>query len=103
MRLARVAGAVGVLGVGALVLSGCGISLTHHEYQDEKAIGPRITSVRVENTSGLKIHIGNTTTVHRTVRYAENDPGKNTFRVDGDALVLQDCEHDDCDVMYDVT
>lgn len=102
MGVARAVAAAGVLGAGVLVVSACGVTLQSHEYEDDNAVPQRITKVQVDGAGDLRVRVGDTASVHRVVHYAENDPGKATWRVQGDTLVLEDCHHADCSVDYDV-
>lgn len=103
MGVARAVAAAGVFGAGALLLGACGITLQSHEYQDDAPVPQHITKVQVNGASDVKVHIGATSTVHRVVHYAENDPGKNTWRVEGETLILDNCNHADCSVDYALT
>lgn len=102
MGMARAVAAAGVLGAGALLLSACGITLQNHQYEDHAPVPQQFSKVQVNGADDVKIRIGATATMHRTVHYAENDPGKNTWRVDNGTLVLQGCNHADCSIDYDV-
>jgi DUF4097 and DUF4098 domain-containing protein YvlB len=103
MGVARAVAAAGVLGAGALLLGACGITMQSHQYEDDAPVPQHITKVQVNGASDLTVRIGAATTVHRTVHYAENDPGKNTWRVQGDTLIIENCNHADCSVDYSLT
>lgn len=102
MGVARAVAVAGVLGAGVLVLGACGVTFHQNQYEDDTAIPQQIAKVQVNGSSDIRVHTGAKASVHRVVRYAENDPGKNTWRVQGDTLVLEDCHHSDCSVGYDV-
>jgi hypothetical protein len=89
---------------GGLLLSGCDwgdIGAT--TVTDEETLSQSVSEVRFANDSGdVKITVGDHLAVRRTVGYHDTKPGK-TYRVDGDALVLEECEERDCWVDYDVT
>lgn len=89
---------------GGLLLTGCGWGGgSGTTFNDNEAIGQKITEVRFSNDSGdVKISIGNTTEVRRTVKYDEDKPDK-TYRVDGSTLVLEECKERNCWVSYEVT
>lgn len=96
-----VAGATVV--AGGLLLSGCDwgdIGAT--TFTDHETLGQSISEVRFANDSGdVKITVGDHLEVRRKVGYHDTKPGK-TYRVDGDALVLEECKERDCWVNYDV-
>ena len=102
MNVARAVAVAGVLGAGALLLSGCGITLNGHEYQDDAPVPQHFSKVQVNGADDVRIRIGASATVHRKVHYAENDPGKNTWSVRNDTLVLENCNHADCSIDYDL-
>ena len=102
MGLARAMAVVGALGAGALLLSGCGITLQSHQYEDRAPVPQQFTKVQVNGADDVKIRVGSAPTVHRTVHFAENDPGKDTWRVERGTLVLDNCDHADCSIDYDL-
>jgi hypothetical protein len=87
-----------------LLLSACDWEDFDKEtFADHEAIGQPVSEVRFTNDSGdLKITVGDRFEVRRTVGYGDTKPGK-TYRMDGDALVLEECEERDCWVDYEVT
>lgn len=91
--------------VGA-VLSGCGIRIMKYEFEDDRVVAEKFASVRVRTHSGdvtIRSQQGLTETkIHRRVEHKKNNKPETLFhRVEGDALVLEDCG-DDCTVNYDV-
>jgi major membrane immunogen (membrane-anchored lipoprotein) len=97
-----VAGATVV--AGGLLLSGCDWGdMGATTFNDSETLGQSVSEVRFANDSGdVKITVGDHLAVRRTVGYHDTKPGK-TYRVDGDALVLEECKERDCSVDYDVT
>lgn len=89
---------------GGLLLSGCDWGdFDATTFNDQETLGQSISEVRFTNDSGdVKITVGDTLEVRRTVGYHDTKPGK-TYRVDGDALVLDECKERDCWVDYEVT
>jgi hypothetical protein len=71
--------------------------------EDREKIRQDVSEVRFSNDSGaIKITTGDTTEVRWTVRYGDEKPGKS-FRLDGDALILEACPVRDCKIDYEVT
>jgi major membrane immunogen (membrane-anchored lipoprotein) len=103
MGIKHVVAGVAVV-AGGLLLSGCDwgdIGAT--TFTDHESLGQSVSEVRFANDSGdVKITVGDHLEVRRTVGYHDTKPGK-TYRVDGDALVLEECRERDCWVDYDVT
>jgi DUF4097 and DUF4098 domain-containing protein YvlB len=97
-----------VLGVtvaaGGLLLTACDWDgFASEQFSDQETISRPVSEVRFTNDSGnVKITVGDKVEVRRIVHYRDTKPGK-TYRVDGDALVLQACEERDCGVDYEVT
>jgi hypothetical protein len=90
-------------GAGVLFASGCGWFSGRSTTVDDVTVAEAVTSVRVDNDAGdVKIRIGDRTTVHRTVHYDSERPGK-THKVEGDALVLGSCTVRNCWIDYEVT
>jgi hypothetical protein len=89
---------------GGLLLSGCDWGdIDATTVNDQETLDRSISEVRFANDSGdVKITVGDHLEVRRRVGYHDTKPGK-TYRVDGDALVLEECEERDCWVDYDVT
>ncbi|TDQ05315.1 DUF4097 family beta strand repeat-containing protein [Labedaea rhizosphaerae] len=102
MGMARAIAVAGVLGGGALLLSACGLTLQSHQYEDDAPVAQQFTKVQVNGADDVRIRVGTSSSVHRKVHYAENDPGKNTWRVEGSTLVLENCNHADCSIDYDL-
>ncbi|ALG14301.1 hypothetical protein AOZ06_52140 [Kibdelosporangium phytohabitans] len=93
------------IGVGTLLLSGCdGFRVNSSNFSDTTDITQKIASVRIDNGSGaVRIRTGATSSVKRTVYYrSDNKPGQ-THRVEGDTLVLNECDQNNCSVDYEVT
>jgi hypothetical protein len=103
MRIRHVVAGVTVA-AGGLLLSGCDWGdFANNEFSDQESIGQSVSEVRFANDSGdVKVTIGDEVEVRRTVGYGDTKPGK-TYRVDGDALVLEECKERDCWVSYEVT
>ena len=92
-----------VVGVTAgLLLAGCGW-VGRTTFDDRETLGQDITEVRFSNDSGeVRISVGDTVEVRRTVRYGRDKPGRS-HEVDGDVLVLRECQENDCTIDYEVT
>ena len=103
MGIKHVVAGVTVVASG-LLLSACDWDeFANNEFTDHESLSQPVSEVRFSNDSGdVKITVGDTFEVRRTVGYDENKPGK-TYRMDGDALVLEECKERDCWVSYDVT
>lgn len=102
MRTKRLVAGLAIAAAG-LVLTGCGWEgMAENRFSDDETIGQKITEVRFANDSGdVTIRVGDTTSVHRDVKYDSDKPGK-TYRVDGDTLVLEACQARNCYVSYEV-
>ena len=89
---------------GGLLLTACDWDeFADNKFSDQESLTQQVSEVRFSNDSGdVKITVGDTLEVRRTVGYGEDKPGK-TYRVDGDALVLEECRQRNCWVSYDVT
>ncbi|CAM4239850.1 DUF4097 domain-containing protein [Kibdelosporangium persicum] len=100
----RVVLGVCAIGAGTLLLSGCdGFRMSSQNFSDTTDITQQVASVRIDNGSGaVRIRAGATASVRRTVYYRDDKPGQ-THRVDGDTLVLEDCEQRNCSIDYEVT
>ncbi len=86
-----------------LLLTACDWDLADNKFSDNESLDKPVSEVRFSNDSGdVKIAVGDTFEVRRTVGYRDTKPGK-TYRMDGDALVLEECKERDCWVSYDVT
>ncbi|GLW92240.1 lipoprotein [Actinokineospora globicatena] len=95
---------LGVTAVGVAVLlssvGACGI--TTKRFSDDAAVGEVIRAVRIESEAGsVRLRAGTSTSVHRTVSHLDDRPGA-THRVEGDVLVLRECETRNCWVDYEV-
>jgi len=103
MRIKHVMAGV-TIAAGGLLLSGCDWEgLDHEKFSDQETLSQSVSEVRFANDSGdVKITVGDTFEVRRTVGYNDTKPGK-TYRMDGAALVLENCPERDCWVSYDVT
>jgi len=100
MRTALVA-----LLVGA-VLTACGIRIVKYEFTDDHTVAETFTSVRVRTGSGdvaiRHVEGLNETKIHRRVEHAkDNRPAGIAHRIEGGALVLDDCG-DNCSINYEV-
>jgi len=102
MGIKHVVAGLAVVSCGLLVTA-CGWQGGGTRFSDEEGIGQNITDVRFNNDSGdVKIRVGDTTSVHRDVKYDTDKPGK-TYRVDdGHTLVLDECKTHNCWVAYEV-
>lgn len=87
-----------------LLLSACDWGdFSDNEFTDHESLSQSVSEVRFSNDSGdVRITAGDTFEVRRTVGYGEDKPGK-TYRMDGDALVLEECPQRECWVSYEVT
>lgn len=102
MGIRHVVAGVTILASG-LLLTACDWERFGNEFSDHETIDQSVSEVRFSNDSGnIKITKGDTLEVRRSVHYGDTKPGK-TFRVDGDALVLEACEERDCTIDYEVT
>jgi hypothetical protein len=92
------------IGVGTLLLSGCGgFRVASSQFSDDTAVQQAVTAVRLETGSGaVRIRVGAQPNIHRTVYHVNEKPGQ-TSRFEGSTLVLDDCMQRDCSVDYDVT
>ncbi|TDV50720.1 DUF4097 family beta strand repeat-containing protein [Actinophytocola oryzae] len=87
---------------GGLLLTACDWG-ARNQFTDQESFGRAVSEVRFANDSGdVKIRVGDSFEVRRTVGYRNDMPGK-TYRLDGDALVLEACADPGCSVSYDVT
>lgn len=103
MGIKRVMAGVTVVAGGLLLLSACDWDFDDTQFSDNESLSQPVSEVRFANDSGdVKITVGDTFEVRRTVGYRDTKPGK-TYRMDGDALVLEECPERDCWVSYDVT
>ncbi|MFC4854999.1 DUF4097 family beta strand repeat-containing protein [Actinophytocola glycyrrhizae] len=101
MRIRHVVAGITVV-AGGLLLTGC-VRFGHDVVNDQATIGEAITEVRFANDSGdVRITVGDTTEVRRTVRYDGEQPGV-THRVDGSALIVDACPIGDCSIDYELT
>lgn len=93
--------------VGAVLsLSACGIRIMKYEFEDDKVVAEKFTSVRVRTYSGnvsIRSQDGLAETkIHRVVEHKKDrKPEGESHRIEGDALVLGDCGND-CTVNYEV-
>jgi hypothetical protein len=105
MRIKHLVAGIAV-GAAGLLLTGCDFSGLGEgaTFSDNEGLGQEISEVRFTNDSGdVKITVGDTVEVRRTIKYVDDKPGK-TFRVDGGkTLVLEECKERNCWVSYDVT
>jgi major membrane immunogen (membrane-anchored lipoprotein) len=101
MRIRHVLAGATVV-AGGLLLTACDWDRTNTFSDSESLSGP-VSEVRFANDSGdVKITVGDTFEVHRTVRYHNDKPGK-TYHMAGRALVLENCPDRNCGVSYEVT
>jgi DUF4097 and DUF4098 domain-containing protein YvlB len=102
MRIKHVLAGVTVV-AGGLLLSACDWDVAGERFSDVETLSQSVSEVRFSNDSGdVKVTVGDTFEVRRTVGYRDAKPGK-TYRMDGDALVLETCTERDCWVSYEVT
>jgi major membrane immunogen (membrane-anchored lipoprotein) len=92
-----------VVATGVLVSACDWGDFTDNKFSDQETLDQPVSEVRFANDSGdVTIRVGDSFEVRREVGYNDRKPGK-TYRMDGDALVLEDCSERDCWVSYDVT
>lgn len=103
MRIRRVLVGATVAASG-LLLSACDLAdFTDDRFSDQETLSGPVSEVRFANDSGdVTIRVGDRFEVRRDVGYNDAKPGK-TYRMDGDALVLEECPESDCWVNYEVT
>lgn len=92
-----IAGAVALLGVGSLLVVGCGAIRHESVFADDRTITGTVREVRLDHSGSGSIQVtardgATSTTVHRDVRYLDGRPG-DTQDVSGDAVVLHGCGH----------
>lgn len=103
----RVAWAVVAVVAVVGALAGC-VRLVQERFSDQGSVTEKVVAVRVQNDSGDVVVRGSegatSIEVKRTVEYSRNvdKPTGQTYRVDGDTLVLDDCGRS-CSVDYEVT
>lgn len=103
MGIKHVVAGITVVASGLLVSACDWGDFADEKFTDHESLTQSISEVRFSNDSGdVKITVGDQLEVRRTVGYNETKPGK-TYRVDGGALVLEECKERDCWVSYDVT
>ncbi|MFS8104809.1 DUF4097 domain-containing protein [Lentzea alba] len=100
MRTALVALLVGT------VLTACGIRIVKYEFADDHVVADKFTSVRVRAGSGdvaIRFVEGiGETKIHRRVEHAkDNRPSGVAHRIEGSALVLDDCGNN-CSINYEI-
>lgn len=91
--------------VGA-VLTACGVRFVEYEFQDDHVVAEKFTSVKVRTGSGdvsIRYVPGLAETqIHRNVEHTkDNKPTGVAHRIEGDALVLEDCGNN-CSIDYEV-
>lgn len=92
--------------VGA-VLTACGIRIVKYEFADDHVVAEKFTSVRVRTGSGdISIRyqqgLNNETKIHRRIEHAkDNRPTGLSHRIEGNALVLEDCGNN-CSIDYEI-
>ncbi|MFL6118366.1 DUF4097 family beta strand repeat-containing protein [Actinophytocola sp.] len=89
---------------GGLLLAACNwVGIADEKFSDSRTLSESVGEVRIASDSGdVTITSGDKLEVHRDVSYGDAKPGE-TFHVDGNVLVLEDCPEQDCRVDYDVT
>lgn len=103
MGIKQVVAGVTIVASGLLLTACDWNDFAKNKFSDEESLSQSVTEVRFTNDSGdVKITQGATLEVRRTVGYRDTKPGK-TYRVNGDALVLEPCAERDCWVSYDIT
>ncbi|PJJ03052.1 putative adhesin [Streptomyces sp. 2333.5] len=100
----RFTAVVATAGIGMCGLSACGL-VPGKTFRDDAEVAKKITSIRLDNTSGgLTVHggkAGGAVSVHRSVTYHGDRPQGATHRIEDGVLVLGGCgEH--CTVDYTV-
>lgn len=91
--------------VGA-VLTACGIRIVKYEFADDHVVAENFTSVRVRTGSGdISIRYQQDlaeTKIHRRIEHAkDNRPTGLSHRIEGNALVLEDCGNN-CSIDYEI-
>ncbi|GAA3437528.1 DUF4097 family beta strand repeat-containing protein [Kutzneria kofuensis] len=103
----RLLGIVGLVVVGACVAGGCGNLLPPQSMSDTKTLDQKVTAIKLDGRSGSLRVQGQAglskVTVERTIKYHDGSPNQDTYRVDGDVLVLTGQCGSNCDVSYEVT
>ena len=95
------ASAVAALVAGLILLAACSWNGSNTA-TDDTTVDQSFTSVRIANDSGsVKIRIGSTATVHRTIHYDKNRPG-TTYRVENSVLVVDSCPERRCSIDYEL-
>ncbi|QWF80722.1 DUF4097 family beta strand repeat-containing protein [Amycolatopsis sp. CA-230715] len=100
-RPALALGGLALIGLGVVMATGWWWPSSAHA---EASVAQAVKSVRIDNSSGkIDIQTGDVTesTVRQAFNYHWGDKPGNSFRVEGDTLVLADCGSG-CSVDYDV-
>ncbi|GAA3007573.1 DUF4097 family beta strand repeat-containing protein [Actinokineospora diospyrosa] len=93
---------VTVAGVAVVLSALAACSIATKRYSDDAAIGETIRAVRIETDAGsVRVRAGKAASVHRTVSHVGDKPGA-THRVEGDVLILRECDVRNCWVDYEV-
>lgn len=103
MRIKRVMAGVTIV-AGGLLLTACDWGdFGSTKFSDQESLSQPVSEVRFANDSGdVKVTVGDKFEIRRTGGYQDTKPGK-TYRMDGEALVLESCPERNCWVTYDVT
>ncbi|WP_131737612.1 DUF4097 family beta strand repeat-containing protein [Actinomadura roseirufa] len=103
-RRVRLVGIVVAVSAGAAVLGACDFK-ERTTVTDDAVLAQKISSVRLDSTSGGVILRGHRTpgkvSLHRSIAYANDKPTGPTYEVAGGVLTLRGCG-DDCSVTYTI-
>lgn len=103
-RHLRLLGAVAAAGIGVSALGACGL-VPGETVEDSTTLSEKITSVRLDNSSGgVRLHGKETVTevsLRRVIEYEGDEPEGATHRVEDGVLVLGGCGKE-CSVRYTV-
>ncbi|OEV08999.1 DUF4097 family beta strand repeat-containing protein [Streptomyces nanshensis] len=103
-RHIRLLSAVAAAGIGVSTLGACGL-VPGETFEDSAKVSEKVESVRLEGSSGsVRLRSKQTvtkTTVHRSIEYDGDKPGKSTYAVEDGVLTLRGCG-DGCSVTYTV-
>lgn len=100
----RLLGAVAAAGIGVSTLGACGL-IPGETFEDRAELSEKVEAVRLDSSSGaVRLRSKQTVTrvsVHRSIEYDGDKPGKRTYEIEDGVLVLRGCG-DDCSVTYTV-
>jgi hypothetical protein len=103
-RHIRLLAAVAATGIGVGTLGACGL-IPGETFEDSAELPEKVESVRLDSSSGaVRLRSKQTvtkTSVHRSIEYDGDKPGKRTYEVEAGVLTLRGCG-DGCSVTYTV-